>query len=117
MAKSNKKRQNRPSDVAADKKRVKTHNWEKDDTEVDLEAKLFGTTRVSGKGKGKGKGGKKSQDGDTGLGQVDDDDVSVQRIWTRAINGARVPLICSCSRWMRLWSMCCLQKMKRRTRI
>jgi len=79
MAKSNKKRQNRPSDVTAEKKRVKTHDWEKDDTEVDLEAKLFGTSRVKGKGgkgKGKGKGGK-GEEVDTGLGQVDDDDVSV----------------------------------------
>lgn len=104
MAKSNKKRQNRTSDVhAAEKKRVKTHDWEKDDTEVDLEAKLFGTSRVKGKGgkgKGKGKGGK-SEEVDTGLGQVDDDDVSVAAPQV-SLGEIRNELMSSFSRLMRL---------------
>jgi hypothetical protein len=107
MARNGKKRAGRSSD-AAEVKRPRTHDWEKDDEEVDLEAKLFGASKVK---KGKGKAKVAFEEEDHTLGQLDDDDVRYCRVEVE--DGT---LMHSCLRSMRR-CMTCPRRMRTRMRM
>jgi len=49
-----------------------SHDWEKDDEELDLESRLFGTSKLKSKSNGRGK-----VEVDNELNGMDDDDVGI----------------------------------------
>ena len=106
MARNGKKRAGRGSE-GIEVKRPRPHDWEKDDEEVDLEAKLFGASKVK---KGKGKAKVAFEEEDHTLGQLDDDDVSQTQSASRFM-----VLMDSYSRSMRLCTTC-RRRMKTRMR-
>ena len=56
-----------------DPRKSRPHDWQKDEEEIDLEAKLFGASRVK-KGKSKSKEAVADEAVDGHFGELDDDD-------------------------------------------
>ena len=78
MGRSGKNRKQVHGGDVVDPRKTRAHDWEKDEEEVDLEAKLFGASRVKKTKMGKGRTVAEEEQADGELAELDDDDVGFQ---------------------------------------